>query len=197
MTEVSKEAVEALGKSINRSTTYLLDSEEIMDVCDGLAKYGYTIAPIAQPVSEFEVSSGCVFNDLKTCPPDGRCVNANPASDEKLREAADNLEGYEFICEGGNLRNCADWHDIKAELAELAERRAAEPAPLPNIIWDRKEPPTEHDVTNSLRVVDKQLHPIFGKTIRAHIAALTAELATYRCNDKNGVYSNRTDKETD
>lgn len=33
--------------------------------------------------------------------------------------------------------------------------------------------------------------------LRAHIAALTAELETYRSNDKNGVYSNRTEKETD
>ena len=51
------------------------------------------------------------------------------------------------------------------------------PAPLPDITWDRKEPPTQHDVANSLRVVDIQLHPTFGKTLRAHIAALTAENA--------------------
>lgn len=32
-------------------------------------------------------------------------------------------------------------------------------------------------------------------TIRAHIAALEAELATYRRNDKSGVYSNRSKDE--
>lgn len=201
MGEVSKEAVEALGKSINRSTTYLLDSEEIRDVCDGLAKYGYTIAPIA-----------------------------NPASDEKLREAADNLEGYEFICEGGNLRNCADWHDIKAALAELAERRAAEPAPLPDVeipegfkytpaqqvVWDwwcnhEKAPPICDDLNDLIlkldaikteQLPDDVVHDIFSRyeqgkvlkldidtiqhmafdieALRAHISTLETQLTALR-----------------
>ena len=96
MTEVSKEAVDALAKAVRPLTTVNGEVTEMsrvasLTVADRLSKLGYTIAPIAQPVA-----------------------------DEKLREAIKSVEET-----SRRATDCGySWPIIKDALDELAELRA-------------------------------------------------------------------------
>ena len=73
MTEVSKEAVEALHAAL--SCTSSIDDFSVgapAEVIKHLNARGFIIAR----QQDCETSSGCVYADIKAYPPDGRCINA-------------------------------------------------------------------------------------------------------------------------
>lgn len=60
--------------------------------------------------------------------------------------------------------------------------------------------PLPDEVEKALSVLEAYCAPLgtsHHTRLRAHIAALTAELEIYRRNDAGGYYSNRKDRETD
>ena len=113
MTEVSKEAVDALAKAVWPLTTVNGEVTEMsrvasLTVADRLSKLGYTITPLAPSPSETKK------------------VPLSPVVDEKLRDAVD-LVKYYHRGNGVDADELTDaMQTIYSAIAELEELRAAQ-----------------------------------------------------------------------
>lgn len=72
-------AIEALYTAIEDATED--GSVHAVDLAYCLHRAGYEIKPIAAHPN-ITVGSGCVFADIGTCLPNGRCVNAKEETEE-------------------------------------------------------------------------------------------------------------------
>lgn len=203
MTEVSKESLEVLNDIM--PTWQFLKSMGIektsLYMAESLAREGYTIAPISKPVSDEKLWEAVAIKFHETY--------------EKLAPKY----GYETRTETRVFdKESANGKLMIAVCAEIISDLTitrAEPAPLPDDVGidhlikqlDMGVPdPSDYQVSKHLFDAQDRYRAamsaiktrlLYIKSLRAHIAALTEELETYRRNDKNGVYSTRTDKETD
>lgn len=75
----------------------------------------------------------------ETMPATGSTAKAanGPSATLSLTQLLDHLESYDFECQGGPLKNCVDWHRIKAAVSEgeVAASRPAEPESQKVEIW--------------------------------------------------------------